>query len=185
MTTAWKIEPDWLGETVAVLASGPSMSKQVAEQLRQYKCIVVNHTHKLAPWADMLVALDLNLPLWADASDFAGIRVCGVQSDKVDALYVGPMYERVQLSPMHNIEILNSGLAAIRIAERMGASTIILAGFDPELNREKYPGLVEGLTALIKELAARGIIVERYTAAAPATGRVFKQRTSRTKKVLA
>lgn len=164
MTTPWNIKPLWQGEAVAVLAGGPSMNAAVAAELRKHRCIVVNHAHLRAPWADMLVVLDLNLPLWAAASAFAGMRVCGVSSDLVDALYVGPMYERVAMGTNHNIEIHNSGLAAIRIAAAMGAKSIILAGFDPELAPGRYAGLAQGLAALIAELRGRGIVVERHVA---------------------
>lgn len=172
MTTPWIIKPTWKGETVAVLASGPSLTPAAAEQLRQHKCIAVNHSHRLAPWADMLVCLDLNLPLWADARGFTGMRVSGIASDDVDALYAGSMFERITLGPMHVIEARNSGLAAIRIAAAMGAAKIILAGFDPDADgyfdghpapsRRRHPWLAVGLTAIINELRARGIIVERF-----------------------
>jgi hypothetical protein len=56
----------------------------------------------------------------------------------------------------------------------MGASRIIMAGFAPENPRHWYDdevdtggyvGLAEALKALESELTARGVIVERYTAA--------------------
>lgn len=167
MTIPWKITPIWGGLTVAVLASGPSMNQAVADQLRKHKCIVVNHTYRLAPWADMMVALDANLPLWDGAKDFRGMRVCGVDCDKIDALYAGQMHERVKLGPVHTIEILNSGLAAIRIAAAMGVGRIILAGFDPDrAPTGKYVGLAQGLDALIAELRASGVSVERFVPAA-------------------
>jgi hypothetical protein len=162
MTTPWTIKPIWKGETVAVLASGPSMSQTVADEMRQHKCIAVNHTHRFAPWADMLVVMDLNLDIFAEARHFAGMKVCGVASDAVDALYAGPMHERVLMGTNHVIGIRNSGLAAIRIAAAMGAAKIVLAGFDPDLALTgKYIGLAQGLTALIAELSARGIVVEQ------------------------
>jgi hypothetical protein len=40
MTTTWKIPPDWQGQTVAVLASGPNMSQEVADALREHRRIV-------------------------------------------------------------------------------------------------------------------------------------------------
>ncbi len=168
MTTPWKIAPAWAGATVAVLASGPSMSRAVADDLRRHRCIAVNHEHRRAPWADMMVAMDLNLPLWHAARHFAGMKLCGVASDAIDALYVGSMHERVRLSPVHVIEINNSGLAAIRIAAAMGAARIILAGFDPDrAPAGKYVGLAQGLAALVKELTERGIAVERYAPLPP------------------
>lgn len=181
MTTPWKITPDWAGQTVAVLASGPSLTPEVVRALAKHRCIAVNYSFVAAPDADMLVALDLNMQFWTAAADFAGLRVCGVASDDVDALYAGPRYERIEMTPGHIIEARNSGLAAIRIAAEMGAARIILAGFDPETaahfegrpNVEaepvagRYPGLVEGLAGMVAELRAKGIAVEFYAPPAP------------------
>lgn len=114
MTTTWKITPDWQGQTVAVLASGPNMSQEVADALREHRRIVVNHTHRLAPDADMLVAMDAHWP--QEFRDFAGLRVTGVMDDDLDALYIGPRWERVQIAPGHEIEIHDSGLTAVRIS---------------------------------------------------------------------
>jgi hypothetical protein len=173
MTTLWDIKPDWAGETVAVLGSGPSLTLEIAESLTAHRCIAVNHSFLLAPAADMLVALDLDF--WTDTKDFSGLRVCGVDSDDVDALYAGPMYERIEIGPGHTVELRNSGLAAIRIAARMGATRIILAGFDPRTrahfdghpNAEGpaagYPALAEGLAGMIAELGEQGIAVEWQT----------------------
>lgn len=171
MTTPWQITPDWQGETVAVLASGPNMSAEVAEALRPYRTIAVNFAHRVAPWADMLVALDGTWP--QELHDFAGLRVTGIEDADTDALYAGQWWQTVSLAPGHTVEIRNSGLAAIRIAAALGASRIILSGFDPEQPRHfyddevdtgEYVGLETGIAALTGELAARGIVVERYTA---------------------
>jgi hypothetical protein len=163
----------WAGETVAVLASGPSLTAELAESVREHRCIVVNHSCRMAPWADMLVALDGNWP--QEFRDFAGMRVTGVEDEDLDALYIGPSYERITLAPGHVIETRNSGLTAIRIAAAAGAAKILLLGFDPETrghwyddgadaqrqDGEPYPGLTAGLNALISELRAGGIVVER------------------------
>ena len=167
MTTTWAIPPDWQGQTVAVLASGPSMSQEVADALREHRRIVVNHTHRLAPDADMLVCMEGNWP--QEYREFAGLRVTGVLDDDLDALYIGPRWERVQMEAGRVIEIHNSGLTAVRVAALMGASRIILAGFAPETQRRwhdddvdtgAYIGLAEALKALEAELTARGVIVE-------------------------
>jgi hypothetical protein len=164
MTRAWNITPKWTGDTVAVLASGPSMSAAVAESLRWCHTIAVKHTCRLAPWASMLVALDAPWP--NGFRTFKGLRVAGVADNETDALYAGPWMERVQMGPGHVIEIRNSGLAAIRIAAAMGAKGIVLAGFDPHQPGRwhdpaptHYAGLAEGLAALCTELKARGIEV--------------------------
>ena len=69
----------WRGQTVAILASGPSMSQAVADRVGEAKvCVVaVNTTVKLAPWADMLYAAD---DFWIVkyeklAAGFAGLKV--------------------------------------------------------------------------------------------------------------
>lgn len=167
MTTTWKITPDWQGQTVAVLASGPNMSREVADALREHRRIVVNFTHRLAPDADMLVAMDGNWP--QELRDFAGLRVTGVLDDELDALYIGPRWERVQIAPGHEIEVHNSGLTAVRIAAQMGAARIILAGFDLDTPghwydgvQEEYTGVAQGIAALEAELTARGVTVERF-----------------------
>src|SRR5580765_1895454 len=54
----WKVEPVWAGEPCAILASGPSMSQQVADAVRRLRTVVVNNTFRLAPWADILYAAD-------------------------------------------------------------------------------------------------------------------------------
>lgn len=169
MTTPWKPSGEWAGATVAVMGSGPSLTADVADSLRQHRSIAVNYALRLAPWADMLVALDGNWP--AEFRAFEGMRVTGIADEGLDALYAGPQYESVQLAPNHQIEIHNSGLAAIRIAAAMGASRIILAGFDPELRGHFYDdevdtggyvGLSAGLRQITAELKARGIAVEKY-----------------------
>lgn len=51
MVTYWTVPQMWAGRTVAVMASGPSMSKDVADKVRAARLpvIVVNNTYRLAP----------------------------------------------------------------------------------------------------------------------------------------
>ena len=58
----WTVPRMWEGQTVAVLASGPSLTPALAQRLRVHRTIAVNHAHRLAPWADMLLALDGGWP---------------------------------------------------------------------------------------------------------------------------
>lgn len=170
MTTPWTITPQWTGQTVAVIACGPGLTAEAVEQLRKHRTIVVNEAHRLAPWADMLVAMDGNWPpAWRE---FNGLRVCGVQDQDIDALHAGPFWERIG-----SMEFRNSGLAAVRIAAALGASRIILAGFSPEtpgrfyddeVDTGQYAGVAEGLRQITAELTARGIVVEEFKADKPA-----------------
>lgn len=167
MTTPWTIAPIWTGLTVAILGAGPDMTAELAETARGHKTIAVNRAVKFAPWADAFVALDPHHPFWEEADNvgFKGLRICGVECD-IDALYPGMMYETVVMGEGHTQEIRNNALAAIRIAQRLGAAKIILLGFDPERYEEVhahtgFTGLVQGLAQITAELQAAGIAVER------------------------
>jgi hypothetical protein len=180
MTTQWTIPQMWAGQTVAALASGASLTQEAADSVKHLPRIAVRRAFRLAPDADMLIALDgpPNHDFWDESRDFAGIRICGVECDGLDARYVNIPHERVALGPSHVIEIRNNGLAAIRVAAMAGAAKIVLIGFDPapyahfydcvDPDWDQYPGLAAGLAQLIAELGAQGIAVERYVPPAPA-----------------
>lgn len=168
MTTKTDITGIWQGETVYILGAGPDMTVGLAASAKGYKTIAVNRAVRFAPWADMFVALDPHHPFWqeADRLGFKGMRVLGVEREDYDAIYLGMMYETVQISSGHTIEIRNNALAALRIAERVGAKKIILLGFDPERYEEVHKntgfyGLKQGLEQITAELRAKGIEVEQ------------------------
>lgn len=168
MTTKFNITQFWEGETVAILGAGPDMTAELAETARGFKTIAVNRAIKFAPWADMFVALDPHHPFWEEADNlgFKGMRIIGVEHEEYDALYPGMMYERVEISPGHTIEIRNNALAAIRIAFLAGAKKIILLGFDPDRYEEVHAktgfyGLKQGLEQITAELISKGVEVER------------------------
>lgn len=171
MTTPHTIERIWPGLTVAVLASGPSLTPELVARLRRAadRVIVVNGAHRLAPWADVLVALDGNWP--DEFRAFEGMRITAVADDSLNALYIGPRFETIRLAEGHHIEVANSGLTAVRLAAQLGAGTIILAGFDWPAQEghfyddppEVYPGNVEGLAAIVAELTAAGVTVRAAT----------------------
>lgn len=180
MTTTWQPSGEWAGATVAVIACGESVDQSTVEALSAHRVIAVNEACKLAPAADMLVALDGNWPQrWCD---FAGMRVTGCPDDELDALYVGSSWEKVTIGNSE-VEFRNSGLAAIRIAAGMGAKRIILAGFEPETGRRfhddevdtgAYVGVAEGLKKITAEMQARGVTVEHHMRPKPFTlGKVY------------
>ena len=177
MTTTWQISPEWAGETVAVLGCGPSLTREAVGAVRDHvsHVIVVNHAHRLAPWADVLVALDGHWP--DEYRQFAGRRVTGIEDPDLDASYIGPRWETVTLRPGHQVEVHNSGLAAVRLAAALGAERILLIGFEPEENRrwyddevdtgdrpadDPYTGVAQGLVQITKQLAEQGVTVERW-----------------------
>lgn len=104
----------------AVLASGPSMSQAVADSVRHLKVVAVSDTYRLAPWADALVSQD-----WAwwnhhpEALKFAGrkFRGCPKHVEGVEQFADVPSG-------------CNSGVLGIRVARFLGATEIVLLGFD-------------------------------------------------------
>lgn len=170
MTTAWSVPKLWPGETVAVLGSGPSMNQALADSVRHLPRICARRSLQFAPDAEMLIALDgpADAESWAASQNYTGLRVVGFEREDVDALYLNIAHERVRLGEGNVVEIRNNGLVAIRVAAMAGAARIILLGFDrgqygaqaPE-GAGGYVGLEQGLDALIAELRAQGVEVER------------------------
>ncbi len=129
---AWTVPRLWEGKTVAVLASGPSMSKDIADQVlaAAAPAIAINNTYLLAPWADMLYAADASW--WAAhpaAAGFEGLRV--TVQDVPGTLKLrcsGPAgfdpHPGAVRSGGH------SGHQAVHIAMHAGARRILLCGFD-------------------------------------------------------
>ncbi len=136
--------PDWRGQVVVVVASGPS-AKDVPLSLGKgrAKFIAINNSVLLAPWADCLYACDWkwwrkHRWLWEGAK-------CPllVSQDRI-AVEVFPRIKRVnakracealQFAAMGEICWAgNSGLQAVNLAAQWGASRIVLVGFDMRLD---------------------------------------------------
>lgn len=142
----WVAGPDWLGATVLVMASGPSMSEADAQRVRAWRTgvtpylrrvIVINTTFRLAPWADVLYACDAK---WWDyhAAEVSALGFCG-----------GLWSIQTEARARHGVQIIeskrgaglgrepgvinqgtNSGYQAINFAWQCGAARIVLLGFD-------------------------------------------------------
>jgi hypothetical protein len=103
--------------TWAILATGPSMSQALADTVRgRCKVIAVSDAYKLAPWADVLVSNDRK---WWDyhRPQFDGLTFAGVEVRDVEKFDDARSGE-------------NSGLLAMRVAVRLGATRLLLCGFD-------------------------------------------------------
>lgn len=164
------IAPRWDGEACAVLASGPSMSQQVADAARGLRTIVINNTFRLAPWADMLYAADA---LWwtqtKDAREFAGLKVtCRIKNESAPFSEV----KQLQFTGVEGYDPTpgcvrtgnNSGYQAVHVAVQAGCNPILLCGFDMRgghwHDRHAYPlrdageGIYGGWIRLFAKLAA-------------------------------
>lgn len=118
----------WTGQTVACIASGPSLTPADCEFVRSAKIptIVTNTTFRLCPWADVLFGFDCRW--WREYHDevskvFAGEKLtCSPMGPK---LGVTTLHQQSWFQGFHN-----SGAAAISLAIVGGAKRIILLGYD-------------------------------------------------------
>jgi len=107
--------------TFAVLATGPSMSQEVADYVKgKCRVIAVSDAYRLAPWADALCSQD---GVWweahPEAKQFAGRRFSTHKLDWVEHILPGVVRHGT-----------NSGLLGMEVARLMGAKRILLLGFD-------------------------------------------------------
>lgn len=114
----------WSGATVVCIASGPSLIAADCELVRGSGCktIVVNTSFRLAPWANILYAGDRQWWSVYGQEAKATMRECWTAS--IDAA------ERHGIQYREARDFENSGYQAIELAAELGASRIVLLGYD-------------------------------------------------------
>ncbi len=197
MTTPWSVEPEWAGETAAIMASGPSMTRAQADYVRgRCRVIAVNNqgidtdcdgarVPALAPWADVLYAADLKW--WRHyherALQFAGRKVTihdTLPWPEVFSLKQSADHASFDPRPTHLVSGGNSGYQAIHLAVHLGATRIVLLGFDMKNGRNgrrhwfgnhpgrldsmgRYAGWIRAMDKFSRVLTHRGIDVVNCT----------------------
>lgn len=138
----WTVPRCFEGGTVAVLASGPSMSQTQADMVRAagIPAIAINSTFRLAPWAWMLYGADSEW--WehrdnADARQFAGIKATCTTfgpTCKIEGMRYLRHTGRSGFDPDPSSVRTggNSGFQALHIAVHAGAARVLLLGMDME-----------------------------------------------------
>lgn len=118
--------------TWAVLATGPSMSQSVADAVRgRCSVVAVSDAYKLAPWADVLVSAD---KAWWDHNPEA-LRFPGKKYGAMPDFNAVPGVERFRVSGG-----TNSGLLGLMVAVHLGATKVLLCGFDLHSPGEHFFG---------------------------------------------
>lgn len=117
--------PDWSGETVAIIGSGPSRTIEQLERIRgRCRAIVLCHEFRYAPWADWLHASDWSwwLANAGDARSFEGIR----------STYSASMSNDMRIHRLHPwIERgRDSGVQALQISIYCNVARVLLIGID-------------------------------------------------------
>lgn len=106
--------------TWVVLATGPSMSQEIADYIRgKCRVVAVSDAYKIAPWADILVSNDRKWwEVHPEAEKVRGVRYCSHKLREVEEFR-----EHVHLGR-------NSGLMGMCAARAHGAKRLLLCGFD-------------------------------------------------------
>ena len=130
----WTVPREFVGMTVAVCASGPSMSQDIANQLRDaaIPCIATNNTHRLMPWAWCCYGADSEW--WAhesnrDAHQFKGHKVSLTSIRGVHELR-NTGRRGFDRDPSCVRTGSTSGYQAVHVAVHTGAARVLLCGFD-------------------------------------------------------
>lgn len=129
----------WAGETVTVLASGPSMCAEDADYCRgKARVITVNLTFRLAPWADVHYSSDddwWKTHLYEMREGCSGEFWSGHPTFENMLIHRCP-FDKTLTGISDTPGVLswggNSGFCAIGLAHQFGAARIILLGFDQQ-----------------------------------------------------
>lgn len=131
----WSVPLRWQGETVFILGGGPSLPIDRLPELRgKGRVIAVNNAGFVAPWADLLFYADgrwLEWNRWR-LNEFEGEAIVTRQPSPVtDDLILYLDYKPYRLSHIPTaVGGLCGGSSAINLAYLLGASRIVLLGFD-------------------------------------------------------
>lgn len=137
MTPAWTVPPIWTGQTVVVLAGGPSLTQslplvEAAVARGAAKAIAVNNAFAIAPWAEWLHAADASW--WSyhaqAALKFEGIKTAAQEVSFRNVHFLRPLCEKVFTTDTSCIAGRNSAHQAAVIAMHAGSARVVLCGVD-------------------------------------------------------
>ena len=182
------VPKDWPGETVVILATGPSLTQEDVDHCRgKARVIAINDAYKLATWADCLYATDAKWWNWhKGVPEFTGPKwsIEHSQWNNTRALY--PDIQRLRNTGPGGLEHnptglkngRNSGYAAINLAVHYGVSKIVLLGYDMQASGGKshffgehpggknvspYPQFRAVFSTIVKPLAKVNVTVINCT----------------------
>jgi len=143
----WVIPRLWPGSTIFIIGGGPSLKGMELNCLRLKRVIGVNQAFRVYPWVDVTYFGDCQFrELAPSINQWPGIKVtsCG----RVPELGKGwKGIRRVGRSKNYGIETKkvgfvswngNSGASAINIAYWLGASRVVLLGFDMHSDNDRH-----------------------------------------------
>jgi hypothetical protein len=171
----------WPDSTIVCLATGPSLTQADVDACRgRAKIIAIKHAIEFAPWADVLYACGADASQWwprygHGLHDFPGLRFT---LDPKAAAWATVLKETgvtgLERDPSGLKTGRCSGIQAINLAVHLGASTIVLLGYDnqsgpdgrdhvyganPSNRRPPYDLFLRCFETLVEPLAALGVTV--------------------------
>jgi hypothetical protein len=129
--------------TVVCLATGPSLKAEDVDYCRgKATVIAINDAWRMAPWADVLYSSDQHwFPFYKWVPDFKGLKVGLTEmrpspySDVIRLRMTGET--GIDWTPDCVRSAKNSGGAALNVAVHLGASRIVLLGYDMSVAKNK------------------------------------------------
>lgn len=171
----------WPGETVVCLGTGPSLTQADVDYCRdKARVIAIKHAIEWAPWADALYACGGDAGKWwqrnGDAlASYAGLRyTLDPKAAPWASVLKNTGFIGLEASPDGLRTGKNSGYQAIGLAVHLGATRIVLLGYDMQpdaQDRDHFFGqhwhhgrvpfrvFVELFESLIEPLRALGVQV--------------------------
>jgi hypothetical protein len=128
---------DWRDRCCAIVASGPSAKGAPLDQLRGTPTIVINESHRLCPWAEVLYGCDAKW--WKQqkgVSEFKGVKIAweGGSCDFPDIQKIKIKDKMLDRLLVDEPGVLgsggNSGFQALNLAIQFGSLRVLLVGFD-------------------------------------------------------
>lgn len=115
----------WDGRTVVCIASGPSLTREDCELVREsgYPTIVTNTTFRMCPWANILFGFDARW--WKHYRD----EVASFRGERLSSSMVAVNYGATVVS----LGYRNSGACAVALAMSRGASRVVMLAYDADL----------------------------------------------------
>jgi len=132
----WKVPQIWEGERCYILGGGPSLADVDVERLRGQHVIAVNNAFKLGDWIEFMFYGNCAFGIWHGAalSQFPGhkLTTC-IYNEQLEFKPLVIRYsKKFGLSIKPNLLHWNrsSGACAVNLATLLGATEIVLLGYD-------------------------------------------------------
>lgn len=136
------IWPDWRGQAVAIVASGPSTKKaEVAALKGRLPVLAIKKNVEIAPFAEVVYGCDF--PWWRSVHglpDFKGLKLAydtrahdhyGIGKVEIDLDKDADRADRIHMDRVGLVGSgKNSGFQALNLAVQWGADRVLLIGFD-------------------------------------------------------